>query len=186
MPTLGEAARQLRVSRRTLDKWLKRCEIEPSHHSADFRYWEITDEDVRTIMELRATMPGKHALGVPQIADISPESLRGGSGRLVPPLFSSYVEVPPRQRDATHTRPLPPPRERHYGGVTKSDIARWLADGHGVTFGTYRLLDLPLDKKAAFEFAVEHERRIGFRASRTNQVQHCHRPECECQTVDLA
>jgi hypothetical protein len=56
--TLGEACRSLRISRKTLDKWLVRLEIEPKRHPRDWRYWTISDDQLEQIRLARAEMPG--------------------------------------------------------------------------------------------------------------------------------
>ncbi len=76
MPTLGEACQMLRVSRRTLDKWLERLKIEPTRHEYDLRFWTISAEDVQRIREERAKMPGMAVYGgygfTPHHAPVAP------------------------------------------------------------------------------------------------------------------
>lgn len=57
MPTLGEASRLLRISRHTLDKWIKRLAITPTRHPFDYRHFTITDADLQRIAEARAQLP---------------------------------------------------------------------------------------------------------------------------------
>lgn len=71
MPTITEAARLLRVSEKTLRKWIAilndkagpEHEIRPVQHPYDRRFWTITAEEVQRIAEARAQMPSSP--GVP-------------------------------------------------------------------------------------------------------------------------
>lgn len=58
MPTLGEACRLLRISRKTLEKWLVRLAIEPQRHPFDLRFQTISADEIERIREARAQMPG--------------------------------------------------------------------------------------------------------------------------------
>lgn len=65
MPTLGEACQLLRISRRTLDKWIARINkdepdrpIEIERHKDDLRFHMISTEDIQRIRTRRAQMPG--------------------------------------------------------------------------------------------------------------------------------
>ena len=57
--TLGEARRVLRLSYKTLDKWLKRLHITPERHEYDWRFYTITAEEMERIAEVRGQMPGR-------------------------------------------------------------------------------------------------------------------------------
>lgn len=111
MPTLGEACTQLRVSRRTLDKWLKRLEIEPQKHPRDWRYFTITDDQVQQIREARAEMPG--AQSVPYTRNTP----------LGSPALGAYVSTrPPAPRPAaSHHRE---PEDLPVGAIWLVDLAR--------------------------------------------------------------
>lgn len=81
--TLGQAAAELNVTRRTLAKWLKRLQIAPSRHHADTRFWTLTDEQVEQIRAARAEMP--------QAAPALPRLARPA---LLPPALSPLLPAP--------------------------------------------------------------------------------------------
>lgn len=95
--TLGEAARLLRVSRHTLDKWLERLGIEPTRHEYDYRFFTISAEQLQAIRDARAKMP------VADISDNIPSYStlafdRRESGEVVARDASPGVAATPRQR----------------------------------------------------------------------------------------
>lgn len=59
MPTIQEAAAQLRVSRPTLKKWMTYCGVEPKQHPLDKRFYVITDEQLQQIAEVLSERPGQ-------------------------------------------------------------------------------------------------------------------------------
>lgn len=108
MPTLGEVCYQLHVSRRTLDKWLTRCNITPERHPADYRFYTISDEDIEKIRQTRAQMPGMVAQRPRLVEYTSPDALRRptegtGDGRdtLSPAGWPSYGHYRPSQEHSS-------------------------------------------------------------------------------------
>ena len=81
MPTLGEACQQLGITRRTLDKWLTRLDIEPERHPQDWRYRTLTDEQIQRIADERALMPGLPASGQNAAVTRSQPNLTAQGGR---------------------------------------------------------------------------------------------------------
>lgn len=61
MVTLGDACTQLGVTRRTLDKWLRRFNVTPTKHEHDTRFHLIPEEVIDQIREARAQMPPTHS-----------------------------------------------------------------------------------------------------------------------------
>jgi hypothetical protein len=58
MRTLRDVCRDLDVTYKTLDKWMKRLDITPERHPRDYRFWCLDDEQVEEIRRARSEMPG--------------------------------------------------------------------------------------------------------------------------------
>lgn len=69
--TLGDAARALRVSRHTLDKWLDRLHITPERHPQDYRFYTISADELQTIRDERAKMPGSRPTTIPSYSSLA-------------------------------------------------------------------------------------------------------------------
>jgi len=70
MDTLGQVCRELRISRKTLKKWLDRLKIEPTKHPRDWRHFTLTSEQVEAIRAARAEMPGSTSTRPPPLRTI--------------------------------------------------------------------------------------------------------------------
>lgn len=66
MINVGDAAQQLGIGRVTLEKWMKRLGIEPTRNSYDWRFHEISEEDLRRIRWAREQMPAQHTSEIVQ------------------------------------------------------------------------------------------------------------------------
>lgn len=72
MPTLADVCAQLRITRKTLDKWCKRLDLVPTRHAYDYRFHELTDDQVEAIREARGKMPGSRPYAT--LASLTPAS----------------------------------------------------------------------------------------------------------------
>lgn len=127
MPTLGEACQLLRISRRTLEKWLERLQIAPQRHEYDLRYQVISAEDVERIRAARAAMPGM-------------ETYQGYG-------FSPHA---PRTTYTRHRDSKPAFNRRESGEATYTDTS---ASAHG---GTSLASDAFSSHADAARWVVEH------------------------------
>ncbi len=112
--TLQEARHELRVSYRTLRKWMGRLEIEAKRHDRDWRFYVLSAEHVAAIRTARAEMPpasparygGSQSAPRPPaqviqaLAPATTESLLGSPPRHI------EQETPRRQRTPVATRPI--------------------------------------------------------------------------------
>jgi transposase-like protein len=113
---MREAAKNLGISRTSLEKWIRRINeteekkppeqrkrIEPQRHEWDWRFYTITDEDVERIRQARSQMPERvarpHTSVIPSYSSLAFDRRSAASDDMLVP----YEPIVPR---------LPTPRPR--------------------------------------------------------------------------
>lgn len=180
MPTLDEACRTLRLSRKTLRKWLDRLSIEPQQHPYDQRFYTITDEDLQRVKDARAQMPGARQTPTYTPAYIPSESykaLRAKSDeetvRDVSPSVVSLPRRAPLQRESFMELPdgmmgKQDAALRH--GLPLTTLRRWVQEGkietargeYGGMHGQFLVRD-PLTRRGLAQLYHLASRRPDFR-----------------------
>lgn len=168
--TLGEACQSLRVSRRTLDKWLQRLGIEPTRHAWDYRFYEITADELEQIADARKKLPVAGSFA--HMSDIRPTSSPLAFDRQQ---SEKQTMRDPRPARLTDALPLPDGMmarsevaARH--GIAETTLRRWCDAGrietdggsYGGEHGQFSI-HKPVTRRGLAQFYALAHRRADFR-----------------------